>query len=122
MEKAHMNPHLHLLKVMGLFLAIAGIVPVQAGQVVGQVTAVDITRNTIDINGIKHELSASVVKKTNARDAATLLRAFKPGQAVLFEAEKNELKRIEAAVGGVDFPAHLKSGTLAPSGGLSSRP
>lgn len=122
MEKANMNPHLHLLKVMGLFLAFAVIVPVQAGQVVGQVTAIDITRNTIDINGIKHELSASAVKKANARDAATLLRGFKPGQAVLFEADKNKLKRIEAMAGGVDFPPHLKPGTRVPGGGLPSRP
>ena len=116
MKKANMNPHLYL---MGLFLAMAGIAPAQAGQVVGQVTAVDVSRNTIDINGIKHELSASAVKKANARDAATLLRNFKPGQAVLFEADKNELKRIEAVVGGVDFPAHLKPGTRVPGGALS---
>ena len=121
MEKANMNPRLRLM-VMGLFLAIAGAVPAQAGQVVGQVTAVDASRNTIDINGIKHELSASAVKKANARDAATLLRGFKPGQAVLFEADKNKLKRIEAVVGGVDFPAHLKPGTPVPGGGLPSRP
>lgn len=122
MEKAIMNPHLHSLMAMGLFLAIAGTLPVQAGQVVGQVTAVDAARNTIDINGIKHELSASAVKKANARDAATMLRGFKPGQAVLFEADKNELKRIEAVVGGVDFPAHLKPGTRVLRGGLPSRP
>lgn len=122
MKKANMNPHLHLLMVIGLFLAIAGIVPAQAGQVVGQVTAVDASRNTIDINGIKHQVSASAVRGANARDATTLLRGFKPGQAVLFEADKNELKRIEAVVGGVDFPAHLKPGTRVPGGGLPSRP
>lgn len=118
MEKAHMNPRLHLM-VMGLFLAMAGIAPAQAGQVVGQVTAVDAARNTIDINGIKHELSASAVKKANARDAATMLRGFKPGQAVLFEADKNKLKRIEAVVGSVDFPAHSKPGARVPGGALS---
>lgn len=121
MKKANPNPTLHFMGV-GLFLVCAATLPAQAGQVVGQVTAVDASRNTIDINGIKHELSASAVKKANARDAATMLRGFKPGQAVLFEADKNELKRIEAVVGGVDFPAHLKPGTRVPGGGLPSRP
>ena len=113
MEKANMNPRLHLM-VRGLFLAMIGIVPAQAGQVVGQVTAVDATRNTIDIDGIKHELSASAVKKANARDAATLLRGFKPGQAVLYEVDKNELKGIEAVEGVVDFPARLKPLSRVP--------
>ena len=113
MEKTNMNPRLHLM-VMGLFFAIIGIVPAQAGQVVGQVTAVDATRNTIDIDGIKHELSASAVKKANARDAATLLRGFKPGQAVLYEVDKNELKRIEAMEGVVDFPARLRPLSRVP--------
>lgn len=113
MEKTNMNPRLHLM-VIGLFLAIAGTVSAQAGQVVGQVTAVDATRNTITIDGIKFELSATAVKKANARDADTLLRAFKPGQPVLYEVEKNELKRIEAAEGGVDFPARLRSSPRVP--------
>lgn len=117
MRKVNFNPALRFMAI-GLFLVYATTLPAQAGQVVGQVTAVDASRNTIDINGIKLQLSASAVKKANARDAASLLRDFKPGQAVLFEADKNELKRIEAAVGGVDFPAHLKPGTRVPGGGL----
>lgn len=121
MEKTNMTSHLYLV-MLGLILVFTGIASVHAGQVVGQVTAVDVSRGTIDINGIKHELSASVVKQANARDAASLLRGFKPGQAVVFEADKNELKRIEPVVGGVDFPAHMKPGTRVPGGGLPPRP
>lgn len=118
MEQADMKRAVHLM-VAGLVWAIAGIVPAQAGQVVGQVTAVDAARNTIVIDGIKFELSATAVKKANARDADTLLRGFKPGQAVLYEADKTELKRIEAVEGGVDFPARLRT---SPGGSLPSRP
>lgn len=113
MEQANMKRAVHLM-VVGLFWACAGIAPAQAGQVVGQVTAVDATRNTIDIDGVRFELSATAVKTAKARDVDTLLRGFKPGQSVLYEVEKNELKRIEAAEGGVDFPARLRSSPRVP--------
>lgn len=121
MEKTNITPHFPIVMVV-LILIFTGIATVQAGQVVGQVTAVDVSRNTIDINGVKHQLSASAIKKANARDAASLLRGFKPGQAVVFEADKNELKRIEPVVGGVDFPAHMNPGARVPGGGLPQRP
>lgn len=113
MEQANMKRAVHLM-MAGLFLAIVGIVPVQAGQVVGQVTAVDAASKTIEIDGLKHVLSEAAVKKANARNADTLLRGFKPGQAVLYEVENSELKRIEAMEGVVDFPARLRSSPRNP--------
>lgn len=109
MEQANMKRTVHLLMVAGLVWTIAGIVPAQAGQVVGQVTAVDAARNMIEIDGFKYGLSETAVKKANARDVDALMRGFKPGQAVLYEVDKNEVKRIQAVEGGVDFPARLKS-------------
>jgi len=93
--------------VAGLFLAMTGIAPAQAGQVVGQITAVDAAQNTITIDGIRFELSAVAVKQAKASSANTLLRRFRPGQSVLFEADNNKLKRIEAVEGEVDFPVLL---------------
>lgn len=108
MEQANKKRAVYLM-VAGLFWAIAGIAPAQAGQVVGQVTAVDTARHTIEIDGFKYGLSEVAVKKVNARDVDTLMRGFKPGQAVLYEVDKSELKRIEVVEGGADFPARLKS-------------
>lgn len=123
MKKTNLKSSLNLsLMMMGIFLVIANTVPAQAGQVVGQVTAVDSLRNTIDIDGIKHKLSASAISKANMRDAATLLRSFKPGQAVFYEADKNELKKIEAVEGVVDFPSGLGPLPRVPGGNLPSRP
>jgi hypothetical protein len=113
MGQANMKRTVHLM-VVGLVWAITGIVPAQAGQVVGQVTAVDAALNTITIDGIKFELSATAVKKANARDADTLLRGFKPGQPILYEVDKNKLERIEAIEGGVDFPVLLRPPSRVP--------
>lgn len=113
MEHEYMKRTAHLL-IMGLFVIFASIVPVHAGQVVGQVSAVDAARKTIEIDGFKHVLSEAAVKKSNARDAEAMLRGFKPGQAVLYEIENGELKRIEAVEGGVDFPARLRPSPRIP--------
>lgn len=113
MEQANKRRAVYLM-MAGLLWACAGIVPAQAGQVVGQVTAVDAARNMIEIDGVRLALSATAVKTAKARDADTLLRGFKPGQSVLYEVEKNELKRIEAAEGGVDFPSRLRPSPRVP--------
>lgn len=113
MEQANKKRAVYSM-VAGLFWAIAGIAPAQAGQVVGQVTAVDATRNMIEIDGFKYGLSEVAVKKANARNVDALMRGFKPGQAVLYEADKGELKRIEVVEGGADFPARLRSAPRAP--------
>lgn len=109
MERVNLQRIAHVM-VAGLFWAVSGIAPVQAGQVVGQVTAVDTARDMIEIDGFKYELSEAAAKRMNARDVDTLLRGFKPGQAVLYEVDdRRELKRIEGVAGGADFPARLKS-------------
>lgn len=113
MENKNIKRIAHLLTT-GLFVIFASIVPVQAGQVVGQVTAIDAASKTIEIDGFKHVLSEAAVKKSNARDADAMLRGFKSGQAVLYEIENSELKRIEALVGGVDFPTRLRPISRTP--------
>lgn len=108
MEQANKRHAVYLMMMAGLLGASAGVAPAQAGQVVGQVTAIDAARNMIEIDGFKYGLSETAVKKANARNVDALMRGFKPGQAVIYEVDKNELKLIQVVEGGVDFPARLK--------------
>lgn len=92
MKKANPNPRLHLM-AMGLFLAIVGIVPAQAGQLIGQVTSVDALRNTIVIDGRAFTLSPDIVR-ASSNPAKTL----QPGQAVRYETDGKLIKSIEVVV------------------------
>lgn len=76
-----------------------------AGLVVGKVTAVDPSRNTIGINGITFEL-------TDAGRRALLSRfnEVKPGLAVSFVANGKQVTHIQPVQSGTDFPL------LAPPG------
>jgi len=80
-----------------------------AGMVVGKVTAVDPSRDTITINGIKFELTDAA-----RRELLSRFNEVKPGLAVSYEANGNQLLRIRPVQGGVDFPV------LAPPGPAGS--
>jgi hypothetical protein len=97
-------PRPHLVAI-GFLLAIAWTIPVEAGRVAGQITAVDVVRNTIDINGVRFSVATSA------------MIGLKQGQAVIYEAEKNQIKRIEVVKGNVDT-LPVTSGPLRVPGSI----
>lgn len=103
MQPTVLNPRF-ILAAIGVLIAIVGATSAQAGQVLGQLTAIDASGSTVDIDGMKYSITPATLKKSNARDAAALLRGFRTGQAVMYDVERKELKSIQAVEGRVDLP------------------
>lgn len=88
----------------GFLVALTCAAQARAEQVVGQVTAADLARNTITIDGVRYTIPAAVLKRSTTVDTDKLARSLKPGQAISYEAERGEIRKIQPLQGSIDLP------------------
>lgn len=107
------------LVAIGFLVVLMCAAQVRAEQVVGQVTAADLGRNTITIDGVRYTIPAAVLERPATDDTDKLARSLKPGQVVAFEAERGEIRKIQAVSGTLDLP--LRSRGAQTSGAAPAR-
>ncbi|MEW6590155.1 MAG: hypothetical protein AB1418_03875 [Pseudomonadota bacterium] len=108
-----------LLAAIGFLAVLMCAAQARAEQVVGQVTAVDLGRNVVAIDGVRYTIPAAVLERRTTVDTDKLARSLKPGQAVAFEAERGEIRKIQAVQGPIDLP--LRSRGAQASGAAPAR-
>ena len=107
------------LVAIGFLAALACAAQARAEQVVGPVTAADLGRNAITIDGVRYTIPAAALERRTTVDTDKLARSLKPGQAVAFEAERGEIRNIQAVQGPIDLP--LRSRGAQASGAAPAR-
>lgn len=94
----------------GMVLLLAGHFAWAQELVVGKVTAFNYLQDTIDINGMRFDLSS-----TSKRELISRFGDVKPGLAVAFEAKGKQIVRIQPVKSGADFPLLVPPGGAARS-------
>lgn len=99
------NLKLALRLALGIVLSVAALqaqTARAAERIVGQVTASDVARNKIDIDGVKYEISPQAMGKPSGRmGGARKLSDIKPGQTVIYEVDRGVIKSLTPIDGPV---------------------
>lgn len=93
--------------VLLLCLFFASVPAMAAGQVVGQITAIDVGRGVVEIDGETHLVATAVRVSASARGTGTGIRHLqdlKPGQVVRYETTDGRITTITVMPGLTEVP------------------